>query len=91
MLDNCFHSYCLAATVDSHDLRHGSLFISRSRALQEFELSCLVVVVTTELALEVLRRALLLRVVLVVLAVLEIESVQVSLKGARLIMLTCSS
>ena len=41
------------------------------------ELSCLVVVVTTELALEVLRRALLLRVVLVVLAVLEIESVQV--------------
>ena len=40
-------------------------------------MSCLVVVVTTELALEVLRRALLLRVVLVVLAVLEIESVQV--------------
>lgn len=43
-------------------------------------MSCLVVVVTTELALEVLRRALLLRVVLVVLAVLEIESVQVSLR-----------
>jgi len=43
-------------------------------------LSCLVVVVTTELALEVLRRALLLRVVLVVLAVLEIELVQVSLR-----------
>lgn len=43
-------------------------------------MSCLVVVVTTELALEVLRRALLLRVVLVVLAVLEIELVQVSLR-----------
>jgi hypothetical protein len=46
----------------------------RSRARQENRLSCLVVVVTTELLLEVLGRTLLVGVVLVVLAVLSYKS-----------------
>jgi hypothetical protein len=45
----------------------------RSRARQEARLSCSVVVVTTELLLEVVRGTLLVGVVLVVLAVLSCE------------------